>query len=393
MHLGDAEQALVLSEQVLARHHAMGASDAEAIVVRSLALSQLGRIDEALAAIEAVDVDDFPFGRSARALVRALADDPEGAQADAEAVEQAPGASYFDRSVACLGGVVAALRTDDAARRRHWFEQLRAIATSAGDTVFLGLTQALAREPANVPESLGSGWRRIVEQATAEPLSTRAEQLGGAWGSSGEPPLVERLAGDHETAAAAAFSSLGNLRFPSESRVAEVDAEFAGGEHRVAVERNGLHPLRRLGQRHVVDRRRVERHHHAVVAGGQPAHGGGAEAQPEDPVEGGRRAAAQQVAEDDGAGLLARQLLQPGGDLGAHAAQLLVLVDGLAEHRHAAPPSGTAPSATTTIENLAPRSSRWAIVAATGSRRNGISGMRMAWAPEAMPDWRAIHPA
>ncbi len=169
MHLGDGEQALVLSEQVLARHHAMGAADAEAIVVRSLALSQLGRIDEALAAIEAVDVDDFPFGRSARALVRALADDPEGAQADAEAVEQASGASYFDRSIACLGGVIASLRTDDAARRRHWFEQLRTIATSAGDTVFLGLTQALAREPANVPETLGTGWRQIVTQATARP--------------------------------------------------------------------------------------------------------------------------------------------------------------------------------------------------------------------------------
>ena len=28
-----------------------------------------------------------------------------------------------------------------------------------------GLTQALAREPATVPESLGSGWKRIVEQA------------------------------------------------------------------------------------------------------------------------------------------------------------------------------------------------------------------------------------
>ncbi len=95
MHLGDGEQALVLSEQVLARHHAMGASDAEAIVVRSLALSQLGRIDEALAAIEDVDVDDFPFGRSARALVRALADDPEGAQADAEAVERGAGSQLL----------------------------------------------------------------------------------------------------------------------------------------------------------------------------------------------------------------------------------------------------------------------------------------------------------
>ena len=199
MHLGDAEQALVLSEQVLARHHAMGASDAEAIVVRSLALSQLGRIDEALAAIEGVDVDDFPFGRSARALVRALADDPEGAQADAEAVEGAPGASYFDRSVACLGGVVASLRTDDAVRRRHWFEQLRAIATSAGDTVFLGLTQALAREPASVPESLGSGWKKIVEQATADgrtdTLGIAPDVFGGGFGGQSllaEPPNAGR---------------------------------------------------------------------------------------------------------------------------------------------------------------------------------------------------------
>ena len=79
MHLGDADQALVLSEQVIARHHAMGSSDAEAVVIRSLALSQLGRIDEAMASIEAVDVADFPFGQSARALVRALAGDPAGA--------------------------------------------------------------------------------------------------------------------------------------------------------------------------------------------------------------------------------------------------------------------------------------------------------------------------
>ena len=172
MHLGNAEQALVLSEQVLARHHAMGASDGEAVVVRSLALSQLGRADEALAGIEELDVADFPFGQSARALVRALTGDAEGAQSDAEAVAEATGASYFDRAVACLGGVVAALHADDATRRRRWFEQLRAIASNAGDTVFLGLTQALAREPASLPETLGAGWKRIVEQSHGRRAST-----------------------------------------------------------------------------------------------------------------------------------------------------------------------------------------------------------------------------
>jgi hypothetical protein len=55
--------------------------------------------------------------------------------------------------------------------RRYWFEQLRTIATSAGDVVFVGLTQALAREPATVPESLGSGWKRIVEQAVSPTIA------------------------------------------------------------------------------------------------------------------------------------------------------------------------------------------------------------------------------
>jgi class 3 adenylate cyclase/tetratricopeptide (TPR) repeat protein len=173
MHLGDAEQALVLAEQVLARHHAMGASDAEAVVVRSLALSQLARVDEAVAAIEEIDVEDFPFGQAARSLVRALAGDHAGAQSDAEAVENASGASYFDLALGRLGGVVAALRTDDVSLRRHWFEQLRSIATGAGDVIFVGLSQALAREPATVPESLGSGWKRIVEQAVSATGSER----------------------------------------------------------------------------------------------------------------------------------------------------------------------------------------------------------------------------
>jgi class 3 adenylate cyclase len=167
MHLGDGEQALVLADQVLARHHAMGASDSEAVVVRALALCQLGRVDEALAAIEDVDVADFPFGQSARALVRALAGDPVGARADAEAVEAAGGASYFDLAVARLGGVVAALRAGDQPARRFWFEQLRSIASSAGDTVFQGLAQALREPSATVPDTLGAGWRTIVTQTSA----------------------------------------------------------------------------------------------------------------------------------------------------------------------------------------------------------------------------------
>ena len=43
------------------------------------------------------------------------------------------------------------------------------------------------------------------------------------------------------------------------------------------------------------------------------------------------------MTENDGARLLARQLLQPGGHFGAHPSQLDVLVDGLAEDRQLAP--------------------------------------------------------
>lgn len=167
MHLGDGEQALVLADQVLARHHAMGSDDGEAVVVRTLALVQLGRVDEAVAAIEGVDVTAFPFGRAARALVRALAGELGAAADDASAVEDDTGASYFDLALARLGGVVAALRSGDASDKRVWFDRLRAVASSAGDTVFLGISQALAREPVNVPENLGIGWRTIVERAQA----------------------------------------------------------------------------------------------------------------------------------------------------------------------------------------------------------------------------------
>jgi hypothetical protein len=55
--------------------------------------------------------------------------------------------------------------------------------------------------------------------------------------------------------------------------------------------------------------------------------------------------------------------------------------------------TGRAPSATTTIVNRAPLRSRWRIVSASGSIRYGISGIRMQWAPPAMPAWSAIQPA
>ncbi len=61
--------------------------------------------------------------------------------------------------------------------------------------------------------------------------------------------------------------------------------------------------------------------------------------------------------------------------------------------RVSVPALGTAPSATTTMENDRPRECRRRRCAVTSSRSKGCSGMRMASAPPAMPAYRAIQPA
>jgi tetratricopeptide (TPR) repeat protein len=174
MHLGDGDDALVLADQVMERAHAVGASDAEATVLRTLALCQLGRIDEALTSAETLTVDEFPFGTAARSVARALAGDATGALADADAVEQINGASYFDLALARVGGVLATAATDDADERCRRIEALSEIATSAGDVVFVGIARQLAARfeglnldgaPDIATPPLRDGWLRVIETA------------------------------------------------------------------------------------------------------------------------------------------------------------------------------------------------------------------------------------
>ena len=172
MHLGDGDDALLLADQVIERAHVVGAADAEATVLRTLALCQLGRVDEALAAAETLTVEEFPFGGAARSVARALAGDVEGALADADAVEQTNGASYFDLAVARVGGVLAVAASDDADERAKRLEALAAIATSAGDVVFVGIARQLAARcdgnalegtPDIATPPLHDGWMRIID--------------------------------------------------------------------------------------------------------------------------------------------------------------------------------------------------------------------------------------
>jgi len=167
MHVGAGEQALDLAAQVLDRHRSTGTSEHEAWVLLAVARLQVGDVDGAMAAIEEIEVTEFPFGQSARALVRAVAGDLEDALADADAVEQVRGASYFDLAVARLAGALAADRTGDLAESRRRLDLFTSLSAEIGDVVFANIAQVLCdrgdeasgREPPTLPP----GWRTIVD--------------------------------------------------------------------------------------------------------------------------------------------------------------------------------------------------------------------------------------
>ncbi len=150
MHLGGGEMAVTLAEQVIERNLASGTNPDEAYVLLALGCCQTGALDEAVAAIERIDVEDFPFGRSARALVWAVAGDVAAAIEDAELVERERGASYFDLAVARLAGVLAADRAGDVEGSRYWLEALTSLASSVGDVVFIAIAQRLHDRPVEV---------------------------------------------------------------------------------------------------------------------------------------------------------------------------------------------------------------------------------------------------
>ena len=146
MHLGHGEQALSLAEQV---HRAQpGDRHDERRGDRAAGAGagcQAGDVDEAMAAIEQIDVADFPFGLAPGPSCGPSPVTRRG-RADAEAVERARGASYFDLAVARLGGVLAADRAGDAGRRAGAGPSARRRSPRPSATsVFVGRRPAPAR--------------------------------------------------------------------------------------------------------------------------------------------------------------------------------------------------------------------------------------------------------
>ena len=144
--------------------------------------------------------------------------------------------------------------------------------------------------------------------------------------------------------------------------------------------------------RDVLDVGFVQRHHHTVHPFLERTHGCSAEPAAQQAVGGGGRAAAHEVAEHHGAGLLAGDAGELVGDDVADATESLGVVVravddlGVAAQRRGA--LGDDDDGVVRATLLAALDG-----AATDSYVNGISGMRMTWAPLATPEYSAIQPA
>ncbi|MEX2626986.1 MAG: hypothetical protein WD225_08870, partial [Ilumatobacteraceae bacterium] len=163
MHLGDGPRTVTYAEQAIERLDTTGASVDEARVQLACGLLQAGRPDDAIAALDLVDVADGPFAMAVRALCRAAVGDLDAAIGDADAVLAMRGPSYFDRALALAAGAAAATRRGDA-DAEHRTELLVSTAAAAGDLLLAGFMRAVARRLAGDVGhgSPSNGWDRVA---------------------------------------------------------------------------------------------------------------------------------------------------------------------------------------------------------------------------------------
>jgi len=171
VHLGLGDRAFTISQQALERSMAMGSDGTESRITLALALCQVGRADEALAALEEVDALT-PYVCSVRALARAITADPSGAIDDAEWVAADEGSSYLDRVIAGTAGAAAQLQLGEREAAIESFERAHAIARVAGDVVareLVQLTRSVVLRDGSHQEAghLGAGWKLVADSLGA----------------------------------------------------------------------------------------------------------------------------------------------------------------------------------------------------------------------------------
>jgi hypothetical protein len=146
-----------------------------------LALCQVGRADEALAVLDAVE-NVGPYMSSVRALARASTADAAGAIDDAHRVVVDAGASYLDRVVAGTAAGAARMQLGDRDAAEEEFERAQATANEAGDVVareLVTLTRAVVLSEDLPQESghLGAGWKTVAESLAALVLDRPGEPV------------------------------------------------------------------------------------------------------------------------------------------------------------------------------------------------------------------------
>ena len=181
VHLGLGERGLGISRQALDRSVAMGADTSESQITLALALCQVGRADEALAALDEV-ANVTPYLYSVRALARALTGDSAGAIDDAETVWADGGASYLDRVVAGIAGAAAQMQLGEHDAAVEVFERARTTASEAGDVVACELVlmaRALTLAETHHLESghLGAGWKLVATSLGALAVGVAGEPV------------------------------------------------------------------------------------------------------------------------------------------------------------------------------------------------------------------------
>jgi hypothetical protein len=172
MHRGDGHTALSTVERGLDSMEAVTAGTFEAMVVRVIAFAQLGRIDDALTALDDIGPDamEHPFAQVGAALSLSLSGDAEAALAAAELVTSTVGATYLDRAIAAVAAAGAHSSLGERSAAQAVLHEALIQSLEVGDVIAIALLQrthlqvlGVAHESGSGDEScLGEGWLTVV---------------------------------------------------------------------------------------------------------------------------------------------------------------------------------------------------------------------------------------
>lgn len=177
MHRGNGAIAAATAERALAEIAAIGGEAYEPTVVLALAYAQLGRVEDAMAAIDSVPPygHAHPFTRAVNALVNTAAGLPAEAIEHADAVATANGATYLDNVFAYVAAAGAYQQLGDSEHAILSAEAAIARAMSVGDVVATALATSAFQmisgkaHPAHDQRTpLGEGWTTLLALLVGE---------------------------------------------------------------------------------------------------------------------------------------------------------------------------------------------------------------------------------